>query len=127
MSKPSKTFAIILLAALCAIIQQPLSAEPEAADNPNPPALKLNTTETSLGKINEGRLVETLTVSTDSKRVAYVAECGDKYFMVVDGVEGKEYDGITRGRCLVFDSPTKLHTLAVRDSEFFLVEIEITE
>ena len=32
--------------------------------------------------------------SPDSKRVAYVAKAGDKWFAVVDGKEGKQYDRI---------------------------------
>ena len=48
--------------------------------------------------------------------------------MVVDGTEGKkEYDRFLPGSRLVFDSPTKLHTLAGRGDEIFLLEIEITE
>jgi len=37
---------------------------------------------------------ETFTVSPDSQRVAYVAQVGDKQFVVVDEREGKPYDGI---------------------------------
>jgi hypothetical protein len=67
--------------------------------------------------------------SPDSKRVAYLAKFGEKWFVVVDGIEGteKEYDGFPTGSSLVFDSPTKFHTLAIRNDEIFLVEIEITK
>ena len=37
---------------------------------------------------------ETLKVSPCSKRVAYGAQVGDKWFVVVDGEEQKQYDGI---------------------------------
>jgi roadblock/LC7 domain-containing protein len=37
---------------------------------------------------------ETFRVSPDSKRVAYMARLGNKIFVVVDGQEEKQYDGI---------------------------------
>jgi len=40
---------------------------------------------------------ESFKVSPDSKRVAYVARVGDKQFVVVDGKEEKQYDGIGEG------------------------------
>ena len=46
-------------------------------------------------------------------------------FVVVDGKEGKEYDGFLRGSKLVFDSPKSFHTLARRGDEIFRVEVEI--
>jgi hypothetical protein len=45
--------------------------------------------------------------------------------IVVDGVEGKEYDGYLKGTRPVFDSPSQLHTLALRGGEFLRVEVEI--
>jgi hypothetical protein len=55
--------------------------------------IRLLTREVSLGKIHPGIIVESLVVSPDSKRVAYVANRGKKRFVVLDGEEGKEYDG----------------------------------
>ena len=68
-----------------------------------------------------------LVFSPDSKRFAYGAKRGGKWFVVLDGEEGKEkeYDGFLRGSKLVFDSPRKLHALAVRGDEIFLVTVEI--
>jgi hypothetical protein len=80
-----------------------------------------------IGKEYYGIVKDTLVFSPDSNRIAYGATRGGKSLVVVDGVEGKEYDDIVKGSRLVFDSPTKLHTLAIRDKELFLVEIEITE
>ncbi len=37
---------------------------------------------------------ESLKVSPDSKRLAYVARTGNKWFVVVDGKEEKQYDGL---------------------------------
>ena len=86
----------------------------------------LATREVSLGKLDPGRIPESLAVSPDSKRVAYAARRGDKWWVVVDGVEGKEYDGFVKGTRLVFDSPSQLHILAVRGRRQFLrVEVEI--
>jgi len=70
---------------------------------------------------------ESLVFSPDSKRLAYVAMRGGKWRIAVNGIEGKEYHEFLEGGRLVFDSPTKFHTLARRGDEIFLVEIEITE
>jgi len=61
----------------------------------------------------------------DSKHVAYVAGRGAKVMMVMDDIEGKEYD--TFPGSPVFDSPGKVHGVAIRDNEAFLVEMDITE
>ncbi|MCM8802981.1 MAG: hypothetical protein NC833_03995 [Candidatus Omnitrophica bacterium] len=79
--------------------------------------------ETSLSKIHG--IFGKITISPDSKRFAYGAVRGGKQFVVLDGLEGKEYDGFLRGSRLVFDSPNKLHALAARGTEIFLVEVEI--
>ena len=61
----------------------------------------LVTREVSLGKIDPGEIPDSLAVSPNNKRVAYVAKRGGKLLVTVDGVEGKEYDGIWVGS-LVF-------------------------
>ena len=81
------------------------------------------TREVSRGKIHPGMVAESLVVSPDSKRFAYGAERGGKWFVVLDGEEGKEYDVFLRGSRLVFDSPNRLHGLARRGNEIFLVEV----
>ena len=62
--------------------------------------------------------------SPDSKRVAYVAKAGDKWFAVVDGKEGKQYDSILtlQGGGIVFDSSDRLHYLACKGNSIYLVE-----
>ena len=57
--------------------------------------------------------------------MAYVAQRVGKQLVVVDGVEGKEYEGFSEGTRLVFDSPTRLHDLAYRGDEICRVDIEI--
>lgn len=44
--------------------------------------------------------------SPDSKRIAYIAQSGDKEFVVTDGMEGKRYDHI-QGYSLVFSPDSK--------------------
>ena len=68
-----------------------------------------------------------LMFSPDSKRAAYVAVRGGKNLAVVDGVEGQQYDAIPHGAQLTFDGPQSLHCVAVRDREFFRVEMDITQ
>jgi len=86
----------------------------------------------------EYRGIGTIVFSPDSKRIAYCAKRDNKWVLVVDGVESKEYDefaGETESLdplsrlvpFLAFDSPNKLHALALRNGEVFLVEIEITD
>ncbi|MEK6771560.1 MAG: hypothetical protein AABY62_07985 [Pseudomonadota bacterium] len=41
----------------------------------------------------------------------------------MDGKEGKPYDGLLAGSRIIFDSPDRLHSLAVKDgSSIYLVE-----
>ncbi|MGA1974777.1 MAG: hypothetical protein ABSG92_04000 [Conexivisphaerales archaeon] len=53
--------------------------------------------EKLVAQIDSSAVPETLTSSPDGKRVAYVAGVGTKQFVVVDGKEGKQYDGIGKG------------------------------
>jgi len=75
-------------------------------------------------------------VSPDSKRVAYVAQLGKKWFVVVDGKEEKQYDEIVmkggQGARIIFETPVSLHYLAVkahgegeRQQSIYLVEESI--
>ena len=70
-----------------------------------------------------GRLI----FSPDSQRVAYRAGVGDKQFVVVDGKEGQPYDGIVTigGGRIVFDSADRLHYLARKGDDIYLVEERI--
>ncbi len=56
-----------------------------------------------------------------------MAQVGNKWLVVVDGVEGKQYDGIVSlgGGRIIFDSPDSLHYLALRDNSVYLVEDKI--
>ncbi len=67
---------------------------------------------------------ESFKVSPDSRRVAYAAQEGDEGFVVVDGKEGKKYDGIVT--LIIFDSSDSLHYLALKGSNsIYLVEERI--
>ncbi len=59
--------------------------------------------------------------SQDSQRLAYSARKGNKWFVVVGGTEGKTYDNIVAGS-IAFDSPERLHYLALMEESIYLVE-----
>ena len=63
--------------------------------------------------------------SPDSRRVAYGAQAGDKWFVVIDGVDGRQFGGLLRGGKIVFSSPDTLYYLAARGSELYLVQEKI--
>jgi hypothetical protein len=65
--------------------------------------------------------------SPDSRRIAYWARRGNKWLVVVDGLEGRQYDGFLRGSNVVFDGPRSLHALAVLGSEVLRVKMELVE
>jgi hypothetical protein len=54
-----------------------------------------------------------------------MAQVGNKWLMVADGNEGKQYDGIVEGSNIVFDSPDNLHYLAKEGNKIYLVEMAI--
>jgi hypothetical protein len=62
--------------------------------------------------------------SPDSKRLAYAARMGNKSFVLVDGKRGKRYDRIftPAGGTIIFDSPDRLHYLAMRGNRIYSVE-----
>ncbi len=66
-------------------------------------------------------------VSPDSKHVAYGAFLEGRGFVVLDGEEGKAYDGIITsvGGRIIFDSPETLRYLTVKGSDVYLVEEKI--
>jgi hypothetical protein len=59
--------------------------------------------------------------------VAYVAKRGPKLVIVVDGVEGPEYDGFLGAPLLVNDGPGLFHALVLRGNDFLRVELRIAE
>lgn len=117
-----RAFVLVVMVSVgVALLQVALPALAEAAK------IRLVSRETSLGKMSLGMNAASLVVSPDGRRLAYGAERGGKWFVVVDGVEGPGYDGFLKGSKLIFDSPTSLHGLALRDNEFFRVQIDIVE
>jgi len=87
---------------------------------------RLVTIERIIGCTNENADLSTFTVSPDVRRVAYGAKRGEKWFAVVDSVEGKEYDAFLKGSQLVFDSPNFLHSLAVKNKEILSVDFQMS-
>jgi hypothetical protein len=74
-----------------------------------------------------------ISFSPDSKHVAYWAgnhitdNLKLKMFIVVDGMEVTDsYDWVW-GSGIVFDGPNRCHTIAIRDKEYFRIEIEVVE
>jgi Tol biopolymer transport system component len=57
-----------------------------------------------------------LTFSPDGRRVAYVVIGGGKAVVVAGGKEGKPYDALVEGARVVFDSPSSLHYLALKQT-----------
>lgn len=53
--------------------------------------------EKLVSQIRSSAVQESLTASPNGRRIAYVAKAGQKYFVVVDGKEEKQYDGIGKG------------------------------
>ena len=76
----------------------------------------------SIGQCSPGQ--SSLVFSPDSRRVAYAANLDNKWFPVVDGQQGNQYDTIINvgGGKIVFDSPNRLHYLALRGNGIYLVE-----
>jgi len=53
--------------------------------------------EKIVGQLDSSAIRESLASSPDLRRIAYVSRVGAKQFVVVDGKEGKHYDGIGKG------------------------------
>ena len=53
--------------------------------------------------------------------MAYVAQHGEQWVVVVDGREGQPY-GMVRGSRIIFDSPDRLHYLGAKGADIYLVE-----
>jgi len=81
--------------------------------------------ERLIGKMKSSWIRESFIVSPDSQRVAYVVLLGDKQLVVVDGKEGQQYDGLVRGGRIIFDSADRLHYLARKGDDIYLVEERI--
>ena len=57
--------------------------------------------------------------------MAYVAEAGGKWFVVVDGKEGKRYNGFMReGTGLVSRSFDSFSCLCIDDNRIYLLEVK---
>lgn len=64
--------------------------------------------------------------SPDQKHFAYVAAVSkDRWMVVVDGVEGKIYDGILKGSKIVFSDNTHFHYFVISGKGIVFVEEEL--
>ena len=87
--------------------------------------------EKSLNRVVSERLIvqidfsswiqESLKVSPDSKHVAYGTREGDKQFVVVDGEEGKRYEGIGEGTLIFSPDSERLAYGAQEGNKRFVV------
>jgi len=71
-------------------------------------------------------LPDTFRVSLDRKRVAYAAQVDDKQFIVVDGIDGKLYDGIVKGS-LIFSADSKRFAFVAREENQQIVVVDGAE
>lgn len=83
------TLAVVLLAAGAL---DACSSSRDTVGKVEPARLVVN--EIALGRVDPGLVANTVMVSEDGKRIAYQAARGTKRVVVVDGVQGKEYDEI---------------------------------
>ena len=102
-------------AGLAALLAAPLFAQAQA------PKIRLDTSEFPLGRKHPGVDHDAVTVSPDSRRVAYRAGRGGKRFVVVDGVEGKAYDGIGQWTLLFSPDGSRVAYVAARGGKWFVV------
>ena len=66
-------------------------------------------------------IAESLTVSPDNMHVAYGARKGNKWFVVVDGQEGKQYDGLTSGTPIFSPDNKRVAYGAMTEKKWFVV------
>lgn len=61
----------------------------------------------------------------DSKHIVYFGQQDAKWLIGVDGIESGPYDRLIDAARIIFDSPTKFHTLAIKNNEVTLIEVEL--
>lgn len=67
------------------------------------------------------RIQESFKVSPDGKRVAYIANAGDRQFVVVDGKEERQYDGIGEGTLIFSPDSRRVAYVAIAGNKQFVV------
>ena len=92
---------------------------------------RYRTLHTAVPASGRGQRAPFLTFSPDSRHLAYTARKKDtgRWVLVVDGVEGKEYDKdfFYAGSRTVFDNADSLHIIALRDGQIILAETKIVK
>ena len=66
-------------------------------------------------------MLESLVVSPDSRHVAYAVKREEKWLVVVDGVEGKKYDGILEGMPVFSPNSKRVAYVAQRGGKWLVV------
>ena len=62
-------------------------------------------------------------------RLGFIMVGKKSHMVVIDGQEGKKYDGIVappEGEGIIFDSPDQVHYIARKSNAFYLVEERMT-
>jgi len=114
-------FALATCLALASASNVPLPPTPP----PPPDAKPLDTKATVLDTLDPDCIEDTLTLSPDSKRLAYVARRGDKAVIFLDSKPSKPYDlSDPIVNTLVFspDSKRFAYTAAVKGKEFAVID-----
>jgi hypothetical protein len=108
-------FVMLMIVALVGCQQQPTP----------PPTPGRIVSERFIVEIDRSSWIpESLTVSPDGRRVAYMDKESGTQFVVVDGTEGKQYNVIitANGGGISFDSSNSFHYLAFKGDSVYLVE-----
>jgi len=88
-------FAFVLFAAVATLLITPWPSSSTSAWADEAKAkTELICRELTIGRVDSQQTSEKFKVSPDSKRLAYAIRRGNKWLVVVDGVEGKEYEAV---------------------------------
>jgi hypothetical protein len=90
------------------------------------PKIRLAPQEFPAGTAEIHIIPATVRISPDSKRVAYVARCGNTSLAVVDGIAGKDYDGLGVNS-LIFSPDSKRVAYAAKQGNNWLAVVDTAE
>jgi len=83
--------------------------------------LKLTVKETSLGRLGAAGETRSMAVSRDGNNVAILKKKGDKYVVVVNGKEGREYEWILANSLVFTSDPARCAYIVQQESRMFVV------
>src|SRR5215208_5534251 len=112
-----KLIGAVALALFLLATQQPLSAQETFKP------LTLTEKATVIGKLSDSKDTRAVSISDDYNHLAVLAQKGNKYFVTLDGVAGKEYDWVVRGS-LGFSADGKHFGYVVQQGEDMFVVMD---